>query len=209
MTVWILYIIKADFVIIGKELYIFMLIAVLNCGTSSLKIAYRVEEAGASYRIYESDVTHEELMSDGVSGIIISGSADSVYDEDVCAKCDPAIFDLGIPVLGICYGMQVEAHYLGGEVIKAEQSEFGDTMLYVTQDHPIMSAVSGDISMSHNDRVTVLPRGFTAVGKTDITPIAAMVNDERKIYGVQFHPERNESTIRIITWFVDLCKLEE
>ena len=206
MTVLILYIIDWNFAIIGKDLIRKMLIAVLNCGTSSLKIAYRAEEAGASYKIYESDVGHEVLKRDGVDGIIISGSADSVYDVEECAKCDPEIFNLGVPVLGICYGMQVEAYYLGGDVVKAEQPEFGDTVLYVTKDHPLTDAVSGDISMSHNDRVTALPEGFTAVAKTDITPIAAMVNDERKIYGVQFHPERNESTIPIINWFVDLCK---
>ena len=110
-----------------------MLIAVLNCGTSSLKIAYRVEEAGASYRIYESDVSHEVLVADGIAGIIISGSADSVYDEDECAKCDPAIFDLGIPVLGICYGMQLTAHLFGGSVERAPAREYGRVTVHMKE----------------------------------------------------------------------------
>ena len=113
---------------------------------------------------------------------------------------------MGIPVLGICYGMQLEAHHLGGRVARSEKPEFGDTKMTVTESHPLISCAGEDISMSHDDRVYLLPEGFRSVAETEITPYAAMVNDERKIYGVQFHPERIESGIPIIEWFVGLCK---
>lgn len=127
------------------------------------------------------------------SGLIFTGGPSSVY-EDKAPQIEPEIFQLGIPILGLCYGMQLIAASLGGEVTKAEFKEFGKTSLDHT-DHPLFKEVSQptQVWMSHADRVASLPEGFTTIGSTANCPLAAIADDQRKIYGFQFHAEVNHS----------------
>jgi GMP synthase (glutamine-hydrolysing) len=113
-----------------------------------------------------------------------------VPDED-SPGCDPALFDLGIPVLGICYGMQLAAQVLGGSVKPGLKREYGKAMMQITRNSPLFKGLAPDIQvwMSHGDKVETLPAGFEAVAESDNCPFAAIQNLDRRIYGVQFHPE--------------------
>ncbi|QSH92776.1 glutamine-hydrolyzing GMP synthase [Treponema medium] len=162
-------------------------------GQYSQLIARRVRECGVYCEVLPFDAELSRIQSSDLKGIILTGAPDSVYAEDA-ATCNPEIFNLKVPVLGICYGMQLMTYLLGGKVQPAEKSEFGKTKLYtggdaagaaLWKDCPADSIVW----MSHNDSVSALPEGFTTIAHTDNCPIAAMVNTERKCYGVQFHPE--------------------
>ncbi len=127
----------------------------------------------------------------GARGLIISGGPSSVYD-DGSPTVDPAIFSNGQAVLGICYGQQIMAHLLGGEVRRGEKGEYGMATLDLddTSD-PMFAGLSGkqQIWMSHRDLVGRVPEGFTVAGRTDTCPVAAIADDARRLYGVQFHPE--------------------
>ena len=127
----------------------------------------------------------------GAKGIIISGGPASVYDPE-SPTCDPAIFSTGQAVLGICYGQQLMAHLLGGTVTRGEKGEYGLATLELDEaDDPLFSGLAGrqQIWMSHRDVVAEPPAGFTVVGRTDTCAVAAISAAERKLYGVQFHPE--------------------
>ena len=126
----------------------------------------------------------------GCRGIVISGGPASVY-EDGSPQVDPAIFELGAAVLGICYGQQLMAWHLGGEVRKGQRGEYGLAWLELSAAAPLFEGVSGRFSiwMSHRDTVTAVPPGFAVLGQTETCAIAAMADPASRLYGVQFHPE--------------------
>ena len=135
-------------------------------------------------------ITPGEIAAAGYRGIIFTGGPNSVYDP-ASPHCDPAVLDLGIPILGICYGHQLLAYLAGGQVSSAGHgSEYGKTELHVTE-HPLFAGVPEESVcwMSHTDFVSAVPQGFAVLADTPACPCAAMGNDARKLYGVQFHPE--------------------
>ena len=139
-------------------------------------------------------ITPAEIAAEGYKGIIFTGGPNSVYDPE-SPHYDPAVLDLGIPILGICYGDQLITWMAGGEVSPAAQSgEYGKTELTV-EDHPLFRGVprTSICWMSHRDYISKPPKGFATLAFTDHCPCAAMGDDSRKLYGVQFHPEVTHS----------------
>lgn len=132
----------------------------------------------------------EEILSKNPKGLILSGGPSSVYDKNA-PKPDFSVFNLGIPVLGICYGMQMMAYELGGKVIKGKKREYGFSMLTITGKSVLFAGVPRQIRvwMSHGDEVRKLPSGFKSAAKTSDIKFAAIENPERNLYAVQFHPE--------------------
>jgi GMP synthase (glutamine-hydrolysing) len=153
-------------------------------------IARRVRECNVYSEIVAHDAPVEELRARGPAGLILSGGPASVYEEGAPAV-DPAVFDLGVPVLGICYGHQLMARELGGEVSATGQREYGGTTLRVTEPGALLRDLGSEeaVWMSHGDAVTAAPQGFRVTARTDQIAVAAMEDPERGLYGVQFHPE--------------------
>ncbi len=153
-------------------------------------IARRVRECNVYCEVYPYQIGIDKIKELNPAGIIFTGGPNSVYLED-SPHCDPAILELGIPVLGICYGIQAMAHALGGKVTTPDSREYGKTQTYYDTTCPLFEGLpeSGISWMSHTDYVNGLPEGFEAVAHTDCTPVAAMQNKAKKLYGVQFHPE--------------------
>ena len=153
-------------------------------------IARRVRECGVYCEIVPYTYTLEQIKAKNPKGIVFTGGPNSVYAEET-PKVDAGVFELGVPVLGICYGHQFMAHTLGGHVESAGISEFGKTSLELQNDCSLFKGVEGKniCWMSHNDYVSEVPEGFQTYAMTSECPVAAMINDERKLYGVQFHPE--------------------
>lgn len=153
-------------------------------------IARRVREAHVYSEIVSKDITAEELSRRRPIGLILSGGPASVYAEDAY-RMDPAILDLGIPLLGICYGHQILADLAGGEVGNTGTAEYGSTAMEVTADSVLMRGLPADqqVWMSHQDQVVSAPDGFVSVATTEGSAVAAMENTDRSLYGVQFHPE--------------------
>lgn len=152
-------------------------------------IARRIRESGVYSEIVPYRVAPHTIDTARVKGIILAGGPDSVSAEGA-KQCDPEILKLGIPVLGICYGMQLISMLLGGKVGAAETSEFGRTAMKVLP-HPLFAGFEPDqeVWMSHHDRVTELPEGFQVIASTTACPVAAFANDKQRYYGIQFHPE--------------------
>ncbi|MBN2302022.1 MAG: glutamine-hydrolyzing GMP synthase [Lentisphaerae bacterium] len=166
-------------------------IAILDFGSQySQLIARRIREQKVYSELIRFDTTAAKLAKQKPSGIILSGGPASVLDQG-SPLCDPAIFEMGIPVLGICYGMQMTAHMLNGAVTPGRIREFGSAMIHITNPHSILKDLPSNLEvwMSHGDQVLKMPPGFEVLAQTDSCPIAAMGNTERKIYGLQFHPE--------------------
>ncbi|MCJ1675188.1 MULTISPECIES: glutamine-hydrolyzing GMP synthase [Rathayibacter] len=158
-------------------------------------IARRVREANVYSEIVPSGTTAAEIAAKSPVGIILSGGPSSVYEEGA-PQLDPAIFDLGIPVLGICYGFQVMAKTLGGEVANTGLREYGATDASVTADGGVLlgdQPVDQTVWMSHGDQVSKAPAGFDVLASTGSTAVAAFGSDERRLYGVQWHPEVKHS----------------
>ena len=157
-------------------------------------IARRVREASVYSEIVHHDVTAAEVAAKNPLAIILSGGPSSVYDAG-SPQLDPAILELGIPVLGICYGFQTLANALGGTVEPTGIREYGATALTVNAGGEILDGqpASQICWMSHGDQVTKAPAGFEVLATTEITPVAAFANHEKKIYGVQWHPEVKHS----------------
>jgi GMP synthase (glutamine-hydrolysing) len=151
-------------------------------------IARRVREHHCYCEILPCTVEADAL--EGAKGIILTGGPASVYADDAPA-CDARIFDLGIPVLGICYGMQYMSHLLGGQVERADRREYGHALLHTVEPDDFFHSVPDRTSvwMSHGDRIEDAGPGFKVLATTTNTPCAAVVDPERKLYGVQFHPE--------------------
>lgn len=159
-------------------------------------IARRVRDLNVYAEIKPYDgITPEEIVAEGYCGIIFTGGPNSVYDMS-SPHYDPKVLELGIPVLGICYGAQLTAWMSGGSVITAETSEYGK--ITVTVDVPeskLMQDVPTEnvVWMSHTDRICNLPEGFRVTAHTDVCPVAAMENEAKRLYAVQFHPEVTHS----------------
>ncbi len=153
-------------------------------------IARRVREAHVYSEIVSRDVPLAELLARRPAGIIFSGGPASVH-VDGAPSFDPAVYDSGIPVLGICYGAQLLAQQLGGVVARTDIAEYGRTGLEVVSHSALFADLPAtqDVWMSHGDSIVQAPPGFRVTARTDIVPVAALEDAERRIYGVQFHPE--------------------
>jgi len=174
-------------------------ILILDFGSQVTQlIARRVREQQVYCEIHGCDVTDDFVRDFAPQGIILSGGPNSVYEaEDV--KAPQAVFELGVPVLGICYGMQTMAAQLGGKVEAASKREFGFAEMRAQGHSKLFDGIQDktnaeghgllEVWMSHGDKVTQLPPGFKIIGSNPATPIAAMADEERKFYAVQFHPE--------------------
>jgi GMP synthase (glutamine-hydrolysing) len=154
-------------------------------------IARRVREAGVYSEIVPHTATAAEIAAKNPVGLILSGGPSSVY-EPGAPGLDPGVFDLGVPTLGICYGFQVMAQALGGEVANTGLREYGATDAALVGDGGILLAgqpAAQNVWMSHGDQVSKAPSGFEVLASTSVTPVAAFGSDERRMYGVQWHPE--------------------
>ena len=157
-------------------------------------IARRVRECNVYSEVVPYNISIEKIKEKNPKGIIFTGGPASVYGED-SPKCSEEIFNLGIPVLGICYGMQLMAHTLGGKVTSANTREYGETNVNLDNTSPLFQGFDNTniFLMSHTDYVEKVPDGFKKIADTPVCPIAGMENSERKLYGIQFHPEVNNS----------------
>jgi len=191
-------------------------ILILDYGSQVTQlIARRVREAGVYAEIHPGDVDDDFVRSyanAGAQGIILSGSPNSAYAADAL-HVPPAVFELGVPVLGICYGMQAMARQLGGQVSASDAREFGHAEIRLCAPSPLFDGIAAgadvlNVWMSHGDKVTALPPGFTTLATTPSCPIAAMADETRRYYGVQFHPEVTHTAqgAAILRRFVrDIC----
>jgi GMP synthase (glutamine-hydrolysing) len=186
------------------------LIVILDCGSQYTElIARRVRELQVYCEVWPFDVDPQHILDSGAQGVIVSGSYASVYDNEQM-RIPAAVFQLNVPVLGICYGMQSMAEQLGGQVLGCAEREFGLAHFTLLEpdllfaDWPLISRVW----MSHGDQVKQLPPDFKILGSSENTPIAAMRHLSKPWYGVQFHPETTQSeygTVFFERFLFDLC----
>jgi GMP synthase (glutamine-hydrolysing) len=153
-------------------------------------IARRVRELGVYSEIIPGNTEISKILAKNPAGIILTGGPSSVYEEN-SPKCSPELFSLGIPVLGICYGIHLMSHLLGGKVESCGVSEYGQTEAKTDPSSPLFSGLgeAQTVLMSHTDLICALPEGFRAIASTRDCPCAAFENPEKKLYGTQFHPE--------------------
>jgi GMP synthase (glutamine-hydrolysing) len=166
-------------------------VVVLDFGSQFAQlIARRVRELNVYSELLAHDTPWSEIQRRAPKAIILSGGPNSVYDDDA-PRPDPAIWRGEIPVLGICYGAQLMAHELGGDVLPVTKREYGPATVTFTTDDGLFANLDRDqpVWMSHGDSITRLPPGFTATAQTDSSPFAGLVDVERNLYGIQFHPE--------------------
>ncbi len=171
------------------------MILVLDFGSQyNQLITRRIREFGVYSELHPHTLTIEEIKAMNPKGIILSGGPNSVYDEK-SFRCDEGIFELGIPVLGICYGMQLTTHMLGGKVEAAKHREYGKATINVKEQSPLFAKLPEEqvVWMSHGDLVSAIPEGFKVDATSPSCPYAAISNSDRQIYGVQFHPEVRHS----------------
>ena len=194
-------------------------ILILDFGSQVTQlIARRVREAHVYCEIHPCDVSDEFVKNFGAHGIILSGSHASVYEAET-DKAPQAVFELGVPVLGICYGMQTMAQQLGGRVEAGTKREFGyaeirargHSALFKNIQDRVNSEGHGliDVWMSHGDKVTELPPNFKVIASNDTTPIAAFADETRQFYGVQFHPEVTHTKLgqaMLARFVLDICQ---
>ncbi|MBR7554344.1 glutamine-hydrolyzing GMP synthase [Allobacillus sp. GCM10007491] len=171
-------------------------IIVLDYGSQyNQLITRRIREFGVYSELHPNDLSAEELKELNPTGIILSGGPNSVFERDAFS-IDENIFELGIPVLGICYGMQLMTYKLGGRVEPAAQREYGKAKILLTENQSSIFHTLPEeqiVWMSHGDHVVEMPEGFQIDAKNPSCPIAAISNEEKKFYGVQFHPEVGHS----------------
>jgi GMP synthase (glutamine-hydrolysing) len=169
-------------------------VPILDFGSQYVQlIARRVREAGVYSVLVRPDISIDELRGMNPVGVILSGGPSSVYEEGA-PRCDPKIFDLGVPVLGICYGMQIAAQLLGGDVHPGEAREYGRTKLHIggaDAGPELLAGIPQDTTvwMSHGDQVKTLGPEFLSLASTPTCPLAAIRHATKPFYGVQFHPE--------------------
>jgi len=180
-------------------------ILILDFGSQYTQlIARRLRETGVYCEILPYDLKEERAREYSPMGIILSGGPESVTGSEPGSKVLTApeyVFDLGVPVLGICYGMQTMATQLGGEVAESNKREFGYAQVEVISDSALISELRDgvatnlylDVWMSHGDKVVKAPPGFSVIGRSENTDIAAMADEKRGFYGLQFHPEVNDT----------------
>ncbi|MBA2622605.1 MAG: glutamine-hydrolyzing GMP synthase [Chthoniobacterales bacterium] len=190
-------------------------ILILDFGSQYTQvIARRIRECQVYSEIVRFDIPAAEVIELKPNGIVLSGGPASVYDTSA-PQLDPAIFSLGIPMLGICYGMQLMAQHLGGQVEFSAQREYGAGMLHVANGSELFHGIGAqlDIWNSHGDKVTALPPGFRAAAHTENSRFAAIENPETQIYGLQFHPEvahtpRGKEIIQNFVFHICHCAMD-
>ncbi|NPA33291.1 MAG: glutamine-hydrolyzing GMP synthase [Aquificae bacterium] len=166
-------------------------VLVLNFGSQYVQlIARRIRELGVYSEIISPKTPAQEIKKKNPYGIILSGGPASVYKQGAPLP-DRGIYELGVPILGICYGLQVIAHQLGGKVAKSEKQEYGRARLRIIRDDVIFEGIpkESDVWMSHADKVVKPPPGFVPLAVSENSPYAVIADTKRKIYGFQFHPE--------------------
>jgi GMP synthase (glutamine-hydrolysing) len=194
-------------------------ILILDFGSQVTQlIARRVRESRVYCEIHPCDVSDDFVKNFGADGVILSGSHASVYEEET-DKAPEAVFALGVPVLGICYGMQTMAQQLGGKVEAGTKREFGYAQVRARGHSALFRDIQDatnaeghgliDVWMSHGDKVTEMPAGFKVIASNDTTPIAAMADEDRKFYAVQFHPEvthTKQGQAMLERFVLEICK---
>jgi GMP synthase (glutamine-hydrolysing) len=189
------------------------MIVVLDFGSQySELIARRIRETQVYSEVLSYRTTVEQLQKLNPKGIILSGGPNSVYDNGA-PHCDPEIWNVGIPILGVCYGMQLMVQQLGGQVARADRGEYGKASIYIDDPTDLLTNVEDGTTMwmSHGDSVTKIPPGFELLAHTENTPCAAIADHNKKMYGVQFHPEVVHSVggLALIRNFVyHICECE-
>ena len=171
-------------------------IVILDFGSQYAElIARRIRETEVFSVVLGHGISATELGQLQPRGLILSGGPNSTYGEGA-PQCDPGLWDLDIPVLGVCYGMQLMVQQLGGQVEPSRRREYGRAQLWVDDPTGLLTNVDhgSTMWMSHGDGVSRLPEGFTRLAHTDNTPLAAIADSQRRLYGVQFHPEVVHST---------------
>ncbi|MDM7274411.1 glutamine-hydrolyzing GMP synthase [Sulfurihydrogenibium azorense] len=166
-------------------------IVILDFGSQYTQlIARRIRELHIYSEILPYNTSVEEILKHNPKGIIFSGGPASVYEKDA-PKPDERVYDLGLPILGICYGLQLITHHFGGEVVKADKHEYGRAEIQVLNHEDLFYEIPEftHVWMSHADKVVKLPQGFEVLARSFNAPYAAVRNKEKKIWGVQFHPE--------------------
>ncbi len=189
------------------------MIVILDFGSQySELIARRIRETQVYSEVLSYRTSAEQLRQLSPRGIILSGGPSSVYAPGA-PHCDPEIWNMGLPILGVCYGMQLMVQQLGGDVCQADRGEYGKASLFIDDPTDLLTNVAegSTMWMSHGDSVTRLPDGFEQLAHTDNTPCAAIAHPQRKLYGVQFHPEVVHSTggsalIRNFVYHVCSCE---
>lgn len=185
-------------------------IAILDFGSQySQLIARRIREQNVYSELLPYNISIEKLKERKPAGIILSGGPSSVFAENA-PKCDPAIFSMGLPILGICYGMQLTAITLGGKVSPGNEREYGHASISILDQSPLFKDLDPSISvwMSHGDQVETMPDGFEAMANTSTCPFAAFGNKALNIYGLQFHPEvvhTPQGTTILRHFLFDIC----
>lgn len=186
------------------------LILILDFGSQYTQlIARRIRENKVFSRIVPYNISMDEIRKQNPKGLIFSGGPLSVYDHGAPLP-NPEIFKLGLPILGICYGMQLITHMLGGNVKKCKEREFGRAELFVDSNRDLFANLPTNLTcwMSHSDQCNKLPQGFSLLAHTLNAPNAAIANRSKKIYGIQFHPEvvHTQRGANILVNFVcDIC----
>ena len=197
-------------------------ILILDFGSQYTQlIARRIREIGVYCELWAWDVTEQQIRDFCPDGIILSGGPESVTEAG-SPRAPQYVFNAGVPVLGICYGMQTMAQQLGGAVQGSDLREFGYAQVEVVEANPLLANIEDHISdsgnalldvwMSHGDKVSAIPPGFVKVAQTESCPFAAMANEEKRFYGVQFHPEvtHTRQGERLLSHFaLNICGLEK
>lgn len=183
-------------------------IAILDFGSQYAQIiARRVREVNVYCELFPWDAPQEKILAINPKGFILSGGPKSVYEENA-PYVQKFILESGLPILGICYGMQALTHALGGEVSPSSEREYGSAILEPLM--PSILSVLSQVWMSHGDRITRMPDGFIALAKSGNSPFAAMGDMQRKYFGVQFHPEVHHTPngIELLKHFaIDICNV--
>ena len=204
---------KGDDVIMTNDLHKHRIL-ILDFGSQYAQlIARRVRECGVYCELMNPSISDEVIKAFNPRGIILSGGPETVVENNTL-RAPAIIFELNIPVLGICYGLQTMAAQLGGVVAASAKREFGYAKTEIDLKTPLFHGISEkmiDVWMSHGDHVTQVPLGFTIIAKTNNAPVSAMVNREKQFYGVQFHPEvtHTQHGLKIIDNFLkNICHVE-
>jgi len=190
-------------------------ILILDFGSQYTQvIARRIRELQVYSEIAPFNISANQISAVAPNGIILSGGPASVYDKGA-PQIDPEIFSLGIPVLGICYGLMLMAHHLGGHVLFTGRREYGAGILHITNRSELLARLGNqfDVWNSHGDEVTALPKGFRVAGTTEGCDFAAVEDPQRKLYGLQFHPEvahtpRGKEILQNFVYHICRCAMD-
>lgn len=188
------------------------MIIVIDFGSQTAHlISRRIRELGQTVMVIEPEHALLKIKEQNPQGIIFSGGPASVYGKN-SPTIDPKIFDLGIPILGICYGQQLISHLLDGKVSPGKIKEYGPASVSIDKDSPLFENTSGkfNVWMSHGDEVKKAPEGFKVLAHTKTIPVAAISNDKKKVYAIQFHPEviHTQFGETILGNFLKICGIE-